>query len=51
MPYSEKQINNAKDELIKKMDKKNCYIRPVVWRGSQQMSLSTNNSDKLPRPK
>jgi len=45
IPYSPGEINNAKDELIKKMDKKNCYIRPVVWRGSKQMGLSTNNSD------
>ena len=45
IPYTENEINKAKDELIKKMDKKNCYIRPVVWRGSQQMGLSTNNSD------
>jgi branched-chain amino acid aminotransferase len=27
------------------MNKNNCYIRPVVWRGSQQMGLSTNNAD------
>ena len=45
IPYTEEEINKAKDDLIKKMDKKNCYIRPVVWRGSQQMGLSTNNAD------
>ena len=26
-------------------EKVDCYIRPVVWRGSQQMGLSTNKSD------
>ena len=45
IPYTEDEINVAKDELIKKMQKDNCYIRPIVWRGSQQMGLSTNNSD------
>tara|TARA_B110000438_G_C15707601_1_gene603868 strand:- start:121 stop:1005 length:885 start_codon:yes stop_codon:yes gene_type:complete len=45
IPYTEEQINKAKDELIKKMNKDNCYIRPIVWRGSKQMGLSTNNSD------
>lgn len=45
IPYTENEINKAKDELIKKMNKDNCYIRPVVWRGSQLMGLSTNNAD------
>ena len=47
IPYSENVINKAKDDLIKKMykEKGDCYIRPVVWRGSQQMGLSTNKSD------
>jgi branched-chain amino acid aminotransferase len=45
IPYTENEIIIAKDELIKKMKKDNCYIRPIVWRGSQQMGLSTNNSD------
>ena len=45
IPYTEDEINNAKNELIKKMNKDNCYIRPVVWRGSQLMGLSTNNAD------
>ena len=47
IPYSENEITKIKDELILKnsMDTSNCYIRPVVWRGSQQMGLSTNNAD------
>ena len=45
IPYTEDEINKVKDELIKKMNKDNCYIRPVVWRGSQLMGLSTNNAD------
>ena len=23
----------------------NCYVRPIVWRGSAQMGLSTSNAD------
>ena len=45
IPFSEKEINEAKNELIKKMDFTDCYVRPVAWRGSNQMGLSTSNSD------
>jgi branched-chain amino acid aminotransferase len=45
IPYSEDEINKAKDDLIKKMNFSDCYVRPIAWRGSQQMGLSTSNSD------
>ena len=45
LPYSKEQINLAKDELIKKMNYKDCYVRPIAWRGGSQMGLSTANSD------
>ena len=45
IPFTEKQINDAKGELIQKMELHDCYVRPIVWRGSQQMGLSTSNSD------
>jgi len=45
IPYTEEQINEAKDELIKKMNFKDCYVRPLAWRGSNQMGLSTSNAD------
>ena len=45
IPYSEEEINNAKDELIKKMNYKDCYVRPFAWRGGKLMGLSTTNSD------
>ena len=45
IPFSEDEINKAKDELIKKMNLEDCYVRPIVWRGSQQMGLSTSKSD------
>ena len=39
------EINVAKDELINKMGLKDCYVRPIAWRGSQQMGLSTSSAD------
>ena len=45
IPYTEDEITKAKDDLIKRMNIENCYIRPVVWRGSHQMGLSTDNAD------
>ena len=45
IPYSKEEINIAKNELLKKMNFKNCYIRPLVWRGGEQMGISTSFSD------
>ena len=45
IPFSQDQINKAKVELINKMNFKDCYVRPIVWRGSNQMGLSTSESD------
>ena len=45
IPYTETEINLAKDELIKKMNFTDCYVRPIAWRGSQQMGLSTSKAD------
>ena len=45
IPYSEEEINIAKNELIKKMSYKDCYVRPLAWRGGEQMGISTTNSN------
>ncbi len=45
IPYSEEEINIAKDSLITKMNYKDCYVRPFAWRGGKLMGLSTTNSD------
>ena len=45
IPFTENDINKAKSDLIKKMNYKDCYVRPIVWRGSMQMGLSTSNAD------
>ena len=45
IPFTENEINQAKSDLIKKMNYSDCYVRPIVWRGSKQMGLSTFNAD------
>tara|TARA_Y100000590_G_scaffold70280_1_gene76707 strand:+ start:6974 stop:7858 length:885 start_codon:yes stop_codon:yes gene_type:complete len=45
IPFSKDEINNAKNELLLKMNLENCYVRPVVWRGSNQMGLSTSQAN------
>tara|TARA_B100000575_G_scaffold287877_1_gene286937 strand:+ start:600 stop:1484 length:885 start_codon:yes stop_codon:yes gene_type:complete len=45
IPYSENEINEAKNDLITKMNFKDCYVRPFAWRGSNLMGLSTSKSN------
>ena len=45
LPYSEEELNFAKQELIKKMNYKDCYVRPLAWRGGDQMGISTTQSN------
>ena len=45
IPYTHEQINTAKNELINKMNYKDCYVRPLAWRGGEQMGISTTNSN------
>ena len=45
IPYSKDEINAAKNDLVAKMNFTDCYVRPIVWRGSQQMGLSTSKAD------
>jgi branched-chain amino acid aminotransferase len=45
IPFSKDQITSAKNELIKKMNFKDCYVRPLAWRGGEQMGISTINSN------
>lgn len=45
IPFTHEQINTAKNELIKKMDYKDCYVRPLAWRGGEQMGISTSSSN------
>jgi branched-chain amino acid aminotransferase len=44
VPYSAEQLDAAKAELIQKMGFKDCYVRPIAWRGSEQMGVSAQQS-------
>ncbi len=44
LPFSEKQINQACKQLIKKQKIKNGYLRPFAWRGSEMMAISAQNT-------
>ena len=45
IPFTQEQINMAKNKLIIKMNLKDCYVRPLAWRGGEQMGISTTNSN------
>ena len=45
IPFTKDEIISAKNELIKKMNFKDCYVRPLAWRGGEQMGISTTNSN------
>ena len=45
IPYLKDEINLAKNDLILKMNFSNCYLRPLVWRGGNQMGISTTHSN------
>ena len=44
IPYSEKEINDASNEIIRVQKIKNGYVRPVVWRGSEMMAISAQKN-------
>ena len=40
IPYSAAEITAAKKLVVEKNGKKNAYVRPVAWRGSEMMGVS-----------
>ncbi len=44
VPYSKDEINNAQEDIIKKMNIKYGYLRPVIWRGSEMMAISAQKN-------
>ncbi len=44
IPYSAAEINDACRELLKKQGFRDAYVRPIAWRGSEQMGVSAQNS-------
>ena len=44
LPYTEKKINEVCNQIIKKQNIKNGYLRPFAWRGSEMMAISAENT-------
>ncbi len=45
IPFTKEEINDAKIKLIDLMNYKDCYVRPLAWRGGDQMGISTTQSN------
>ena len=44
IPYSKDEINKATKKIVSVQNVKNGYIRPFVWRGSEMMAVSAQNT-------
>lgn len=44
MTLTVNQINQAKEEILKANNLTNAYIRPVAWRGSEQLGISAQDT-------
>ena len=44
VPFSMDEIDEASKELLKKNNIKDGYLRPIAWRGSEQMGVSAQNT-------
>lgn len=44
IPYSAEVINAAKEELLKRMNLVDAYLRPIAWRGSEMMGVSAQHN-------
>ena len=44
IPYTEKEINAASNNIISVQNVQNGYVRPMVWRGSEMMAISAQKT-------
>ena len=44
IPYSKDEVNNAIKKTVSAQNVKNGYVRPVVWRGSEMMAVSAQQT-------
>jgi branched-chain amino acid aminotransferase len=44
IPYSVAEIDAAKALVLEKNNQKDAYVRPVAWRGSEQLGVSAQNN-------
>ena len=44
VPYSKKEINDACKNIVNVQKVKNGYVRPLIWRGSEMMAISAQQT-------
>jgi branched-chain amino acid aminotransferase len=44
IPYSVAEIDAAKRLVLERNNQKNAYVRPIAWRGSEQLGVSAQNN-------
>ena len=44
IPYSVEELDDACTTLLQKQGFKDAYVRPIAWRGSEQMGVSAQNN-------
>ncbi|MBA2126945.1 branched-chain amino acid aminotransferase [Hyphomicrobium methylovorum] len=44
IPYSAEEIDQACRDVVKANNLSDCYVRPVAWRGSEQMGVSAQQA-------
>jgi len=44
IPYSAAELDPAKQLVVDRNGMKDCYVRPIAWRGSEMMAVSAPNS-------
>lgn len=44
LPYSTEELNQATQDIVAKQGIENGYVRPLAWRGSEQMAILTDQS-------
>lgn len=44
IPYSVAELNDACSELVRKQGLQNAYVRPIAWRGSEQLGVAAQET-------
>ncbi|GGB35088.1 branched chain amino acid aminotransferase [Roseibium aquae] len=44
IPWTEAQINAAKEDVLERMKLSDAYVRPIAWRGSEMMGVSAQHN-------
>ena len=44
LPYAAAELDRIKDEVVRANNLRDCYVRPVAWRGSEMMAVAAQNA-------